>query len=412
MIERTFLVLENGSVYPGKSFGAPAPTIDELEPKKLRFSATGEVVFNTAMVGYYEVLTDPSYTGQLVTMTYPHMGNYGTTIDWNESGPVLDADGQSRDTRPIKAAGFIVRSVYRGPVPKGRISLDEYLSEHGIPGITDIDTRRLTLELREKGSQTGVLIRSRFNQTLELPKPEFDAALSYLKAYPKMEGLNLVPEVGTRQKITPKTKGENGKNSEGPLIALYDCGVKANIVREFTRLGAQVVLLPSHFGAKEILEANPDAVMVSNGPGDPGTLQSQVDAIRSLVGKLPVFGICLGHQLIAQALGGKTYKMKFGHHGINHPVRDEITKRVFVTSQNHGFAVDEKSLPEGVQIWFRNANDGTNEGIFSDKLKVYSAQFHPESSPGPYDSHWIFEHFLSAIRPSAAGAHETRDQSK
>lgn len=391
MKERTFLVLENASVYPGKGFGSPAPTIEGLEPGVLRFSAAGEVVFNTAMVGYHEVLTDPSYTGQLLTMTYPHMGNYGSLDTWSESGPVKLEGGKLHDARPIKAAGFIVRSLYRGPVPAGRLSLHDFLAEHGIPGITDLDTRRLTLELREKGSQSGLLIRSRDPQARELPQAELEAALSYLKAYPKMVGLNLVEKVGTREKLS------SNEAKSAPHIALYDCGVKANIIRELENRGVRVSCLPSTFSSGDIKALGPDAILVSNGPGDPATLEAQVKTIRELIGTMPVFGICLGHQLISQALGAKTYKMKFGHHGINHPVRDETTGKVFVTSQNHGFAVDEKSLPESLKVWFTNANDGSNEGIYSDELKVYSAQFHPESSPGPYDSHWVFEKFLSAI---------------
>ncbi|NCN04861.1 MAG: glutamine-hydrolyzing carbamoyl-phosphate synthase small subunit [Spirochaetales bacterium] len=392
-MERTFLVLESGEVFAGSGFGYSAPTLDEVVPRQLRFSAVGEVVFNTAMVGYHEVLTDPSYTGQLVVMTYPHIGNYGTKDEWSESGPLHDTHGCIVDPRPVKAAGFIVRSLYRGPVADDRVTVDAYLRTNEIPGISDIDTRRLTLLLRDKGSKGGVLIRSRFSQAQELSRPEVDAAMKYLKAYPSMAGLNLVPMVGTKYEIP------NNEISDKLHIALFDCGVKANIIQEFSKLNCRISVFPSDSSAERILQSNPDGVMISNGPGDPGTLIEQTEVVKNLIGKIPVFGICLGHQLIAQALGAKTYKMKFGHHGINHPVRDERTKRVFVTSQNHGFAVDEKSLPKEAEVWFRNANDGTNEGIYSDSLALYTAQFHPESAPGPYDSHWIFKAFLNAIPP-------------
>ena len=402
-MDRTFLVLASGEVYSGLGFGYAAPTIDDLSPGILRFSAVGEVVFNTAMVGYHEVLTDPSYTGQLVLMTYPHMGNYGSVDQWSESGRRIDSNDCETDPRPVKAAGFVLRSLYRGPVPKGRITLDAFLKNNQIPGITEIDTRKLTIRLRDHGSTTGVLVRSKFSQSMELSKPEIDGVVAYLNSYPKMEGLNLVSDVGTLKSIQiPKDLPTDSLATTNTprndySIALVDCGVKANIVREFTKLGCNVIQFPSTAGAQDILDSNPDGIMISNGPGDPAVLTDQVELIKQLIGKKPVFGICLGHQLISQALGAKTFKMKFGHHGINHPVRDEFTKKVFVTSQNHGFAVDDSTLPKDVDVWFKNANDGTNEGIRSDELGLYTAQFHPESAPGPYDSHWIFEAFLKAI---------------
>lgn len=396
MSVRTCLVLENGSIYNGKGFGNPAPFPRDLEPGTPSFSNAGEVVFNTAMVGYHEVLTDPSYTGQIITMTYPHMGNYGHLDEWNESGP-LGEDGQdssSCDPRPVKAAGFVLRSLYRGPVPKGRITLDEYLNRHEIPGITDVDTRRLTLEIRDGGAVNAVLVRPE-NPALGLSPDEINMISSYLESFPGMLGRNLVRDVGTSLKFSRSRPLEG--SYAGMRLALYDCGTKANIIRELEKLGCEITVYPSNSSARDILNGKHHGVLVSNGPGDPQVLQEQIATVKGLIGNIPVFGICLGHQLIAEALGARTYKMKFGHHGINHPVRDERTKKVFVTSQNHGFAVDEKTLPSGTQVWFRNANDLSIEGIRNDELTVLTAQFHPESAPGPYDSHWIFQAFLDAV---------------
>ncbi len=406
--KRVFLVLEDGSVFPGLGFGGDPLRVDDLEPGAADMRSAGEVVFNTAMGGYHEVLTDPSYTGQLVVMTYPHIGNYGSLSDWSEVGPEDDEE------RRVKAAGFILRSVYRGPVPRGRMTLDSFLRDAGIPGISDVDTRGLTLKLRDGGSLRGVIVAGLragagaggepdvaaggAPEARSLPEGELERVLEYLRAFPKMLGRNLIGTVGASRVVEINPEG-------APHIALLDCGSKANIIRELTSRGCRITVLPHTASAEEIAAAGADALLVSNGPGDPAVLDPQIELLRGLVGKMPLFGICLGHQLLAHALGGKTEKMKFGHHGVNHPVRDERTRRVFVTSQNHGFTVSEGSLPDGASVWFRNANDGSIEGIADDGVRVYTAQFHPESAPGPQDSSWIFDSFLSHLkRHSEKGA--------
>ncbi len=383
-----FLVLADGEQYRGVSFGLAAPAVEELAAAAVPAGGAapkgvGEVVFNTAMSGYYEVLTDPSYTGQLVAMTYPHIGNYGCDPAWSEVGP--EAGGRC----VVKPAGFVVRSLYEGPVPAGRQTLDEFLREQRTPGITGVDTRRLTLRLRDGGSCNGVIVRPA--DGVDLSRDENDRLHDVLRAFPQMEGRSLVAEVGTDELVSVNESGS-------PHIALYDCGSKANIVRRLVGHGCRVTIVPATAGKEMIEEIGADALFVSNGPGDPAVLDHQVDCIKELIGRRPVFGICLGHQLIAEALGARTRKMAFGHHGVNHPVRDERTKRVFVTSQNHGFDVVEESLPEGCEVWFRNANDQTIEGLAMDSLGIRTTQFHPESAPGPYDSHWIFDAFLEVLR--------------
>jgi len=387
MTKTCFLVLDDGSAYAGTSFGSSPPAPDQLEPGCVRSKAAGEVVFNTGMSGYSEILTDPSYTGQIVTMTYPHIGNYGTDEDWSETGPESETDSPCK----IKVAGFVVRSLYRGPVPAGRMTLDDYLAKNQTPGITNVDTRALTLRMRDHGSPLGVIVDSSANAGNRISDRDKRLCVDYLKSFPGMVGRNLIDEVGISEIQVFNATGS-------PHIALLDCGIKANIMRELLSLGCKLSVLPSGAEAREILERKADAMLISNGPGDPGALDHQIGVIGELIGKTPVFGICLGHQLIGLALGGDRYKMKFGHHGVNHPVRDEQTKRVFVTSQNHGFALDEGSLPHDVAVWFRNANDQSNEGLIHKSLPIMSVQFHPESAPGPRDSVWIFKAFLDRLK--------------
>ena len=383
MSEICFLVLDDGTVYRGKTFGHPPPFVDGLHDADLSDKSAGEVVFNTGMAGYHEILTDPSYTGQIVTMTYPMIGNYGSLDEWSEVGP------EQSDRCGVKPAGFAVRQLYRGPIPDGRITLDDFLNQHKTPGISDIDTRHLTLKIRDFGSANGLIVRSSCG-TAGLDTRELDICLTVLSEFPPMTGRNLIGNVGTSEPVV--------FNSDGfPHFLLIDCGIKANIIQEMIKLGCRVSVLPSDVSLEIIEKIGADALLFSSGPGDPAVLTPQVDLIASLLPTMPVFGICLGHQLISQALGAGTVKMKFGHHGVNHPVRDEFTKRVFVTSQNHGFIVDESSLPDDIDIWFRNANDNTIEGIRHRTLPVLCAQFHPEAAPGPRDTTWIFKEFLDVL---------------
>ena len=376
------LILADGNEFPGQAFGMPAPRAVDLLPRRSDRKAAGEVVFNTGMTGYHEILTDPSYTAQLVVMTYPHIGNYGADDEWSEIGPEVGVDRLK-----IKCAALVVRSLHTGPVPEGRLRLEEFLSRHETPGLTGADTRRLTLHLRDQGAQNGVLIST---EEAGASPVEKRLAMEYLAQFPPMEGSNLTTEVGTSD---PAVYGPQGS----PHLVMVDSGIKMNIIRELVNRGAMVTVVSDLTSRASLLAHKPDAVLYSSGPGDPAVLSDQIALIQSLFDVVPVFGICLGHQLISLALGAKTYKMKFGHHGVNHPVRDELTRKVFVTSQNHGFAVDEASLPSDVAVWFRNANDNTVEGIYHKTRNIKCAQFHPEAAPGPHDSSWIFQSFLDAI---------------
>lgn len=386
MKEDSFLVLQDGSVFPGVSFGEPPYRVEQFRTNEIYDKGAGEVVFNTGMTGYHEIITDPSYTGQIVVMTYPHIGNYGSSDDWSEIGPEQDKRSS------VKVAGLVVRSISRGSVPKERKSLDQFLKEGKTQGISEVDTRALTLKLRDSGSLNGIIVRS--SNSAILSDGELKICLEYLNTFPAMVGRNLVKTVGT---TTPITVNEKGSAAH---FVLLDSGIKANIIRELIDLDCKVTLLPYTSTTEEIKNARADAVLISNGPGDPAVLDHAVAVTASLVGSVPLFGICLGNQLISLALGAKTYKMKFGHHGVNHPVRDEFTKKVFVTSQNHGFAVDADTLPKDVDVWFTNANDGSLEGIVHRTLPIMSAQFHPEAAPGPRDGIWIFKAFIEKMEKS------------
>ncbi len=388
--KNAFLVLEDGTVFQGRYFGAEPKSVEEtLSGGDLEEAdkGIGEVVFNTGMTGYYEILTDPSYTGQIVVMTYPHIGNYGVDSAWSET-----AREEGRSLCRIKPSGLVVRKLYRGEVPAGRVSLDETLQNDGIPGIEQIDTRGLTLKLREAGSLRGVIVRNEMNT---LSGDTVSALAELLNRFPSMEGRNLLHRVGTTQTY----QVQQGKDEKNGTVAVIDYGIKANILRELQLRNINFQVFPSDVDdPDQILNGKFDGVLLSNGPGDPASLRKQIKFIRRIIEKIPVCGICLGHQLIALALNGKTYKMKFGHHGCNHPVKDGKTGKVFVTSHNHGFAVLPESLPKDIEIRFRNANDNTVEGLVHTRLPVASVQFHPEASPGPFDSLWIFDEFVSIMQ--------------
>ncbi len=355
VMPHALLILEDGTVFEGESFGAIG-------------SSTGEIVFNTSSTGYQEILTDPSYRYQIVVMTSPHVGNYG-----------LDAQVDQSD-RP-QVAGFVVREI--SPHEQ---SLDGYLREHGIPGIEGIDTRALTRRIRAQGAAKGMI-------TTEVDRP-IEELKSKLEASPSMAGLDLVRDVTSLRPWILEPEGEKIFR-----VALYDFGVKKDILRKLTAAGCEVVIYPASTHPDEIINHQFDGVVLSNGPGDPEPVNYAQDNIRRLLGKVPILGICLGHQLLGLALGGRTYKMKFGHHGGNHPVRDIASGKVEITAQNHGFAIDPQSLSEAdVEYTHINLNDQTLEGFRHRREPVIAVQYHPEAAPGPHDSFGVFAEFLAMIR--------------
>ena len=341
------LILENGVIFEGKAFGYLKECV-------------GEVVFNTGMTGYQEVLTDPSYYGQIVTMTYPLIGNYGINLEDLES-------------KEPKVRGFIVREKCQYPNNfRCELELETYLAQNKILGLDGIDTRALTKILRNNGTMKGIIVLD--NSNLEDVKEK-------LEAFSNKDAVSIV---STNEKYEISGEGKN--------VAIIDFGIKQNIIRNFVKRGCNVTVFSYNVKAEEVLEINPDLVFLSNGPGDPEDMGDAVNEIKKIVGKKPIVGICLGHQLLALTLGGETKKLKFGHRGCNHPVKDLINNRVHITSQNHGYYV--ATLPENMEITHISMNDGTVEGMKHKELPIFSVQFHPEACPGPKDSEYIFDEFM------------------
>lgn len=377
MIKSALLVLEDGTQFHGRSIGAEG-------------AAVGEVVFNTSMTGYQEILTDPSYSRQIVTLTYPHIGNVGTNASDEESSAV-HAQGLIIRDLPLIASNF-----------RSTESLSEYLKRHNIVAIADIDTRKLTRLLREKGAQGGCIITAANGNS-----PDAKLALEKARAFPGLKGMDLAKEVTTREAYgwTQGSWQLNGglpeakKAEEMPYhVVAYDYGVKRNILRMLADRGCRLTVVPAQTPAEEVLKMNPDGIFLSNGPGDPEPCDYAIRAIKAFMETdIPVFGICLGHQLLALASGAKTIKMKFGHHGGNHPVKDIDANSVMITAQNHGFAVDESTLPANLRITHKSLFDGTLQGIHRTDKPAFSFQGHPEASPGPHDAAPLFDHFIELI---------------
>ena len=376
MGETAWLVLADGAAYRGEAFGAPV-------------DGEGEVVFHTGMTGYQEILTDPSYAGQIVCMTYPHIGNVGT-------------NPQDEESAGLHLRGFVVRHHDDAPSSwRSRESLHAYLERHGVPAISGIDTRALVRRIRTAGAINGVLVRGD-----HAPEDLWARAASVTS----MEGRNLVDEVTCHEPYS----WEEGNAWTGPAarpesryrIVAYDFGVKRNILRQLIDAGFDVTVVPADTSAQDVLARDPDGVFLSNGPGDPAAVTYAIPQVRELVGRLPLFGICLGHQILSLALGGRTRKLPFGHHGANQPARDELTGRVMIASENHGFAVDVASLSHdpGIEVTHVNLNDGTVEGLRHRELPLFSVQFHPEASPGPHDTAYLFARFRQLIEDHGAQA--------
>ena len=360
MTNKCYLVMEDSSVYEGQTFGAQAPTF-------------GEVVFNTSMTGYQEILTDPSYAGQIVVLTYPLVGNYGiNSLDFESHHP--------------QVAGFAVKEHCLSPSHKlSDTTLHEFLESHSIPGISGLDTRAITRRLRTQGVMMGILSQD-----------EPGVSLRKLKELPQYGEMDLVREVSTEQSYDWERPLKSDGNV-GPRVLVIDCGLKFNILRLLRKRGCQVTVVPANTPSKRILELKADALVLSPGPGDPSVLNYIIANTTELLGRLPMLGICLGHQVIARALGAKTFKLKFGHRGANHPVQELETGRVNITAQNHGYAVDADSLPTGLEVTHVNLNDQTVEGLRHRELPILTIQYHSEASPGPKDNEYLFDRFLSMV---------------
>jgi carbamoyl-phosphate synthase small subunit len=372
-LEQAVLVLEDGTVFEGVSFGAPV-------------QRTGEVVFNTAITGYQEIFTDPSYTGQIVVLTYPQIGNYGSNAaDCESGGPYIE--------------GLVVREM-SSVVSNWRSDekAEHFLAKSGIPVIAEVDTRKLVRHLRERGAMRGII---------SVGEPNLNELIATVQSSPSMAGQNLIARVSTglnyewSEGVEPVSSSEKiaaAADQQFHVVA-YDYGIKRNILRHLVQIGSRVTVVPSDATAEDVLSLHPAGVFLSNGPGDPEPLEHQARQVKKLIGKTPVFGICLGHQILGLAFGGKTYKLKFGHHGANHPVLNQHTGKVEITSQNHGFCVDPDSLRDSeVEVTHLNLNDQTVEGLRHRSEPVFCVQYHPEAAPGPHDSHYLFNDFAAAMK--------------
>ena len=365
-LEDGVLVLEGGTGTPtfrGKLFGAP---LGEYRADR----GYGELVFNTSMTGYQEILTDPSYFGEIVCMTTAHLGNTGVNQDDPESAKVW-------------CAGFVVNDLTDSPSSwRSSGTLDSYLKEAGVPGLTGVDTRALTQCLRSQGVKRALILKA----------SELSRATELFSTLPQFEGRDLIREVTTREAYTWPT------SSVGQFrVSVLDFGLKWNLLRSLERRGCEVRVFPATASAEELLASGPQGIFLSNGPGDPAAAGYAVDTVRALVGKLPIFGVCMGHQILGLAMGAKTYKLKFGHRGGNQPVLNAATQRVEISSHNHGYAVDEKTLPRGVRSTHQNLNDHTCEGLEVEGKSAFSVQYHPEACPGPHDSEALFDHFVGLM---------------
>ena len=371
MTQPAILALEDGTIFKGVSVGAPGLSV-------------GEVVFNTAITGYQEILTDPSYARQLVTLTYPHVGNTGCT-------------DQDDEATQVWAAGLIVRNVPRRPSNwRSQVALPEWLRKRGVVAIADIDTRKLTRLLRDGGAQNGALMAG--------DAIDVDRAVEAARKFPGLKGMDLAKEVSASARYDwsdgqlDLDRGEFVRADAKYKVVAYDFGVKQNILRMLAERGCEVIVVPARTTAAEALAHTPDGIFLSNGPGDPEPCDYAIAAIREVVArKIPTYGICLGHQLLGLAIGAQTLKMKFGHHGANHPVIDLDSGRVMITSQNHGFAVDEATLPANARVTHRSLFDGSNQGIALTDAPAFSFQGHPEASPGPHDVAPLFDRFIASM---------------
>jgi carbamoyl-phosphate synthase small subunit len=366
------LVLEDGTVLVGRGFGAATDSV-------------GELVFNTSMTGYQEILTDPSYRGQTVLLTQPHIGNYGVNHEDEESAKLW-------------LSGLVVREACeRASNFRSAMELSDYLAQHGVPGIDGVDTRMLTRAVRDRGEQRILITRDMTSTDAQL--------VEKVRKAPKVADVDHVLKVTTPQPYEWKKGYESPFSPPAPAkaggkrrtIVAYDFGAKRNILRSLAACGLDVIVVPAETPAAAVLERKPDGVFLSNGPGDPAICRYAIESAKVLVQKLPVFGICLGHQILGHVFGGKTYKMKFGHHGGNQPVIDLTTGKVEITSQNHSYAVDPQSLPDGVVMTHKNLNDNTCEGLRHKELPVFSVQYHPEAAPGPHDALYLFKRFVELL---------------